>query len=713
MSRLLLKGFRKDSRSSQHGSTQKLGILIILACCLIMLVTILTWFALDRVKEKIQADVSDALQIVLQTTQESLNLWVESNKFHLIRLAGDPRLVSWTERQLRVPPNKNALLKSDALQELRAFFQYQRNQFGEAGFFIISPNFTNIASMRDGNIGAKNLIANQALDLLNRTFQGEALMVPPIWSDIPLITVMDGKNKMSPSMFFAAPIKNKQGSVIAVVTQRVDPSLDFTRLIQLGRIGESGETYAFGRYGKLLTKSRFEKDLRKAGLLDEDKKSILSVSVRDPGGDLTKGFIPSVPRYQLPLTLMAEQATKGKSGFNVEGYRDYRGVPVYGAWLWDNNLGIGLTTEIDEADALGAYYTTRTVIITVLSITVLLAVCSLVFAVLIEVRANRALQKSHDELELRVEERTAELKENQARLEQAEERSRLLLESAEEGISGVGEDGLVNFINPAALAILSFKADELIGQKIHPLIHHTRPDGSPYPIEDCPMHQSLIKGVSGSRDDEVLWRKDGTSFPVEYSSVPIRKNGSIAGTVVVFRDISDRKEVEEALRESRATARGLLDATQESLLLLDSEGIIIAVNQTAARRHQRTPEELVGTNRFDILPQNLRESRKAHFNNVRQTGNPADFEDIRDGMVFHQLYYPVQDKTGAFIGVAIFAQDITERKHMEEDLKRNVAELEQFSKLAIGREIKMIQLKKEINAYLNKQGLESKYEIVA
>jgi PAS domain S-box-containing protein len=226
------------------------------------------------------------------------------------------------------------------------------------------------------------------------------------------------------------------------------------------------------------------------------------------------------------------------------------------------------------------------------------------------------------------------------------------------------------------------------------------------------MHHSLTQGVIGSRDDEVLWRKDGSSFHVEYTSVPIRKNDSIAGTVVVFRDISERKEAEQALRESRATARGLLDATQESLLLLDKEGIVITVNQTAASRHQRTPQELIGTNRFDILPQNLRESRKAHFNNVLQTGKPADFEDEGDGMVFHHIYYPVQDKTGAIIGVAIFAQDITERKHMEDEMKRNVEELEQFSKLAIGREIKMIQLKEEINELRDKLGQGEKYEIV-
>jgi len=581
MPRLLLQSFRKDRRSSQYGSIQKLSLLLILAGCFIVLVALLAGFALDRVKAKIQADVGGALQIVLQTTQESLNLWVESNKFQLARLAEDPRLVSLTERQLRVPRNKDALIKSEALQELRAFFRPRKNQFGQAGFFIISPDFVNIGSMRDGNLGTRNLIVSQALDLLNRAFEGKTVMVPPIWSDVALSSSSDGKPQNTPTMFFAAPVKNIQDQVIAVVTQRVDPSLDFSRLIQLGRIGNSGETYTFGRYGKLLSESRFEDDLRKAGLLGEGQKSILAVSVRDPGGDMTQGFSPSVPRYQQPLTLMAEQATGGKAGLNTQGYRDYRGVPVFGAWLWDAKLGLGLTTEIDEAEALGPFYTTRTVILIVLGITVLLALGSLVFAVVIQARAGRALQKSHDELEFRVEERTAELQKNQARLELAEERS-----------------------------------------------------------------------------------------------------------------------------------RGLLDATQESLLLLDKEGTIIAVNQTAARRHQRTPEELVGINPFDNLPQDLRESRKAQFRNVLQTSNPADFEDVRDGMVFHNFYYPVQDKTGAIMGVAIFAQEITERKHMEEDLKRNVAELEQFSKLAFGREIKMIQLKKEINECLNKQGLEGKYEIV-
>lgn len=218
MSRILLKDIRKYWRSSQYGSIQKLSLLLILAGCFIVLVALLAGFALDRVKAKIQADVGGALQIVLQTTQESLNLWVESNKFQLARLAEDPRLVSLTERQLRVPRNKDALIKSDALQELRAFFQPRKNQFGQAGFFIITPDFVNIGSMRDGNLGASNLIASQALDLLNRAFEGKTVMVPPIWSDVALSSSSDGKPQNTPTMFFAAPVKNIQDQVIAVVT---------------------------------------------------------------------------------------------------------------------------------------------------------------------------------------------------------------------------------------------------------------------------------------------------------------------------------------------------------------------------------------------------------------------------------------------------------------------------------------------------------------
>ena len=179
------------------------------------------------------------------------------------------------------------------------------------------------------------------------------------------------------------------------------------------------------------------------------------------------------------------------------------------------------------------------------------------------------------------------------------------------------------------------------------------------------------------------------------------------------REVAERKSTEKALIESRATARALLDATQESLLLLDNEGMVLAANETAASRFQKTPEQLKGTNLFDLLPSQVKKTRKPSFDKVLRSGTPTDFEDTRNGRIFHSIYFPIQTKTGDVTGVAIFAIDITERKRAEEKLHENIAELERFSKLAVGREDRMIELKKEINAMLRELGQPEKYKIVA
>jgi diguanylate cyclase (GGDEF)-like protein/PAS domain S-box-containing protein len=134
-------------------------------------------------------------------------------------------------------------------------------------------------------------------------------------------------------------------------------------------------------------------------------------------------------------------------------------------------------------------------------------------------------------------------------LRQSEERSHLLLHSAGEGIFGVDVTGLVTFVNPAALRLLGFAAEELLGQRVHAAIHHSHEGGSIYPVVDCPMYASYTQGAKNQVSDEVLWRKDGSSFPVEYSSTPITKDGQVTGAVVTFRDITDRKQAEEIIHQ--------------------------------------------------------------------------------------------------------------------------------------------------------------------
>jgi diguanylate cyclase (GGDEF)-like protein/PAS domain S-box-containing protein len=132
-------------------------------------------------------------------------------------------------------------------------------------------------------------------------------------------------------------------------------------------------------------------------------------------------------------------------------------------------------------------------------------------------------------------------------IRQSEESKRLLLHSAGEGIFGVDAAGQMTFINPAALLMLGFTEEELFGQRVHNLIHHTRADGSNYPVEDCPMYASYTKAADCRVTDELLWRKDGSSFPVEYSSMPITRDDKVIGAVVTFKDITERKRAEQEI----------------------------------------------------------------------------------------------------------------------------------------------------------------------
>ena len=119
-----------------------------------------------------------------------------------------------------------------------------------------------------------------------------------------------------------------------------------------------------------------------------------------------------------------------------------------------------------------------------------------------------------------------------------------ILDSAGEGIYGLDKDGCITFGNQAAADILGWPSDEILGQKAHLVHHHSHPDGSMYPQEECPIYAALKDGEIHRVDDEVFWRNDGSAVPVEYTSTPIIKDGEPAGAVVVFRDISRRKAFE-------------------------------------------------------------------------------------------------------------------------------------------------------------------------
>lgn len=127
----------------------------------------------------------------------------------------------------------------------------------------------------------------------------------------------------------------------------------------------------------------------------------------------------------------------------------------------------------------------------------------------------------------------------------------LMLASTGEGVFGVDLDGLCVFINPAGARMIGFEPDQVLGQNMHILTHHSHADGAHYPLDDCPIYNAFRQGQPCRIDSEVFWRRDGTSFPVEYSSYPVFDQGQVRGAVVTFVDITERKRAEEALHQAK------------------------------------------------------------------------------------------------------------------------------------------------------------------
>ena len=162
-------------------------------------------------------------------------------------------------------------------------------------------------------------------------------------------------------------------------------------------------------------------------------------------------------------------------------------------------------------------------------------------------------------------------------IRQGEESRRLLLHTIADGIFGVDAAGRLTFVNPAALRMLGFSLEEMLGQGVHALIHHSRGDGSSYPVEECPMYASFAMAAENRVTEEVLWRKDGSSFPVEYSSMPITKGGTLMGAVVSFKDITERRQSEEKIRQM--AYHDSLTGLPNRKLFSDRLGIALAQSQ--------------------------------------------------------------------------------------------------------------------------------------
>ena len=314
-------------------------------------------FVRRQMETAMKAVIAGNLQTILNANTEALREWAATVKSRAEAVAEEARtagLVAGILQHARQQgSSKAALLAAPQLGQLRTLLQPELEHHGFTGYVLLDTDYLVVAGSREENIGMKSPAGYE--ERLQRCLKGEVMVTPPFPSVAMLPDEQGNLRAAVPTMFAAAPVRSADGKVIAILCLRIAPEKDFTRILATARAGGSGETYAFSRTGLMLSDSRFSDELKRLRLIPDTPtaQSVLTLELRDPGVDLSRGQQSPQRRADQPLTRAVAAAVEGKDGVDVAGYRDYLGVPTVGAWRWLADLDMGLVTEMDVAEALG------------------------------------------------------------------------------------------------------------------------------------------------------------------------------------------------------------------------------------------------------------------------------------------------------------------------------------------------------------------------
>lgn len=267
---------------------------------------------------------------------------------------------------------------------------------------------------------------------------------------------------------------------------------------------------------------------------------------------------------------------------------------------------------------------------------------------------------------------------------EAEEIRDHILNAAGDGIYGIGMDGKATFVNQAAVDLLGWRHEDIVGTNIHDAHHHSHADGTPYPREDCPIYAAIRDGKVHRADDEVFWTSAGKAIPVEYTSTPILINGEIRGAVVVFRSIAERRAI-EAQRDLAFDELARLKNQHETLLESAGEGIYGISKDGEATFINAQAEKLLGWSQSDVVGRSIHEVH--HHSHPDGRPYPRDecpiYAAISDGAVHrvdHEVFWtrdgravPVEYtstpimRDGQPDGAVVVFRDISARKQLEQE----------------------------------------------
>lgn len=642
-----------DEKAIRRSSFLKSWPLFSIALIATVLIWTQVWRNIARLEYEELNKLEQTLTTMLETVSGSSRLWLQERKQEVRSWAQSSEIRKFTDVLIKSKEiTHSGRMRQHPLQsKIKSILLPLISEKIYKGYIILETDGSIIASDKLEYIG-KKMTESIDSEFLKQALQGpnfNALLLPhkhlefdSIFGDTPIMMV-------------GSSIPLETDGQEAILVFLIDPSSEFSKILQSGYIGESGETYAFNSYAQMISKSRFSADLESMGLLNPGEDSILNVEVRDPSSrDVNQ---------ESALTLMAESAIAGKKGQNLEGYNDYRGIQVVGAWQWDSNLNFGITTEMDYEEAFQSLnMLTRQSIINASISTFLILFLSAVF-----IRNRIQSVIIHEEL-----------KHGEKQLADSQKR----LSSMVGNIPGIVYRCLCHhpwtmlYISDEVKNITGYSSDEFLGEKpnyvygdiIHPEDVQHVDDIIQNAIKNKAKYALEYRIIDSQKQERWVYEKGKATYSEDGS--PVHLDG------VIF-DITDKKKQEFELEQTTAKVDAVVQNANDAIIIVDSQGIIQLFNPEAEATFQYSADEIIGKSVNMLVPEDIQFSHQEKIERFRDTGDAGARRvnqrlEVRgrrkDGSLFYAELGIARMITGGETLMSAFVRDISDKKKQEEAL---------------------------------------------
>lgn len=280
--------------------------------------------------------------------------------------------------------------------------------------------------------------------------------------------------------------------------------------------------------------------------------------------------------------------------------------------------------------------------------------------------------------------RSRELEKAMRDLNESKIQTEVLLHSMGEGVFGLSKDKKVAFVNPAGEHMVGLRQEDVVGKPISELFHLTKADESPYNIEESAIYRVFEDGRMHTVNNELFHRNDGTNFNVEFTCGPLRREDTIEGVVLVFRDITNRIKAEAEIKETQRRLRAIIDNATSVIYVKDLSGKYLIANKQYMDLFHLKEEEIIGKSDFDIFEKNFAEKFSMNDKDVVAKKQALTYEEtapLDDGEhTYISVKFPLYDADDNIYATCGISTDITERKQQENRQLEFLKQIEQSNK---------------------------------